>query len=292
MNALPEFPWDHCPRFNGVEAVQESFDEFYKQIPALSNENEERRHIIPSTFTPELSTSSQKNTLDFAAGDVDKKTVFIDPLLLLQNSDLPKDLQVTGPEDPKIDTIYYRVALSFWIRRKFHDTEGYELNPNLFKYYLKLWKNPEMLNRVRKFILAHEFAHIHHNHTKWRWDFITTVGLTGMLFYCCGVMPLDFAVGMSYTIFYLLFLVRRCFRYSLYTNDEMKADLTAYKLTKDLKAAKKCFKIMDKIESIRWRQTPWYQKINQPLFPEAIFPVSHPSPQERIAYLKELALKA
>lgn len=99
--------------------------------------------------------------------------VQLHPALLVQKKNLPKELQVRGPEDPKFDSMYVH-SFGSWLMREFnipankirHEpgrtvTTAYMLNTDSMATFCAfLQKNPAKYESVLNFILTREFLYL------------------------------------------------------------------------------------------------------------------------------------
>jgi len=223
----------------------------------------------------------------YAAANAKGKTIYLHPLTLLTPSDLPKELQVSGPNDPKLQTSLYFRNLKNWLSQKF-SIPPKELKSlrSFFDLHLRLWDRPHLIKRVKKFAIAHELGHIFHNHTTGQWDKSFSFALS--VFLCLLILEFPFI------LFFPLALIigdtsQRVFRVLRQYSEqykEIEADKAAVELTGDFPAAKAFFKGLDAHYRHARDTMTLFQKIIQVITrPESLFHISHPSPQTRIAYL-------
>lgn len=94
--------------------------------------------------------------------------VFIDvpSLLLLDIDDIPQDLRITNPSDPRLEDDKFVQKISDWISDRFEIPRAKisRLQKEGLKVYLKFIQNPETAKKAIKFIIKHELGHVANNH--------------------------------------------------------------------------------------------------------------------------------
>lgn len=236
-------------------------------------------HIKVSTIT------------SYAAARTNNKTVYLHPLTLLEPSDLPRELQVSGPNDPKLQTSLYFRNLKTWLSQKFSIPEKeFTSLRTFFDFHLRLWEKPHLIKRVKKFAIAHELGHIFHNHTTAQWDRFFAFVLT--LFFCfliVDIVPLALYCASAFVVADASQRLLKALRQYSEQYQEIEADKAAIKLTGDFPAAKAFFKGLDAhYKRVRDSMTPLRKIVRFITAPERFFHLSHPSPQTRIAYLEKV----
>lgn len=225
-----------------------------------------------------------------------RRFINLHPLMLLKPNDIPKELQLSGLDDPLLREDDYYIKLLKWVCEKFNleEKDFGELIEfrGLFQTYLRFWKDPESITNVQNFALAHEVGHLHHKHTSYMLDFVLSIVLT-----CCVTAVLFFNTSLllviagATTTYLVSSVALRCFNLLYYRDDERVADLTALKLVKTTKGAELLFETIHKVQELIWKKIPWFQKIYLfAFYPEAFLHLSHPAPKDRIAYIKEAHL--
>lgn len=217
-------------------------------------------------------------------------TIYLHPLLLINPSEIPKDFFTD--RDHEESSPFYKI-LAIWLQNKFNLKKSFKISRNLLNTYLEIWKKPELVDEVRHFILAHEFAHHYYNHFKRPWHLLLSFFVTCVIV-CLFASSLT-AEAMFFVTYFTLKVtnvVVTCLFLYYYRKNEVAADLLAYKLTQQTKGAKVFFEAVDKTKTTEWNRLPTWKKIYTVVVqPEAVFPLSHPSPKTRIDYLEAAAAK-
>ncbi|NGX60463.1 MAG: hypothetical protein KR126chlam3_01637 [Chlamydiae bacterium] len=230
----------------------------------------------------------------YAAALPEKTTLLLHPLALLGPEDLPKDLQVEGPDDSKLHSDKYFFRLKVWL------TETFGMDPStlcnlreFFDVHLRTWKNPQMIDRIKRFAIAHEIGHIFHRHIPGNWDrfYSFSVSLV-MVIFLFAFFPFYLAAILSILVIDVSKRAFKALREYSEQYQEKEADFSAVQLTKDLPAAKAFFHALDESHKHQWDQNSWLEKfLRILLLPETCFHISHPSPQARIQYLQNAQVK-
>jgi len=247
------------------------------------SESELRRKYLPTVkveVDPVLSSG-------FAAADISERKIVVHPLFLLKPDDLPEELRCTGPEDSHLKSKEYFKQLTKWMGEKFKlqkkDLIGME---KLFPIYLSIWESGEDPSHFKEFTIAHEAGHIFHKHGAFPWEIL--VGLVASscaMVWFWGSLLLIPMVVVAYKV---SVVVPRCLRMLYYRSQEKEADLFALKHVGSIKGAETVFENVDKIQKIVRKNLSWCATISLLVSqPEHFFPLSHPAPLDRIAYLKE-----
>lgn len=226
----------------------------------------------------------------YAAAHAKDKTVYLHPLTLVEPSDLPRELQVSGPNDPKLQTPHYFKKLKNWLSQKFSIPKSdLQSLRTFFDLHLRLWEKPHLTKRIKKFAIAHELGHIFHHHTTGQWDKFFAFVLTLFLLLQILEIPLALYFASALIISDVSQRLLKALRQYSEQFKEIEADKTAIQLTRDFPAAKAFFKGLDAhYKRVRDSMSP-FQKIIQAITrPETLFHLSHPSPQTRIAYLEKV----
>lgn len=226
------------------------------------------------------------------AACIGRKKIFIPLLFLLRPEEIPEQLLPTGPNDPILsDASYYRV-LKTWLQNTF-DLEANQLKdlPKFLKPYLHLWKDPEMIERMNRFALAHEVSHIYHNHQTGNWDRYCALIITFVVSMLFIEVPFFSWFLLTYSVFTLSSLALSSIRQYSERQHEVQADQTALKITQDLPAAVALFSRLDAFSERQWEKIPLWQKVVITLSaPSYVLHLSHPSNRDRIRYLTESSL--
>lgn len=225
---------------------------------------------------------------EVAAALCDQKKLHIHPLLCISPEDLPSQLRVSGPDDPVLKTGLYFAQLKKWLAIKFDLPEknlhGLE---KIFTAYLHIWEDPKMCDRVRKFTIAHEMAHIYHQHSTWDDQ---VLALIISYFITCLVCIVEITLD-PFALFITLFVVSSIVFEQIYLyisrQQEHEADLTAFKVTKDWKAAETLFTAFHLLRRERWNKLWLIEKIFHTISSHK----THPLPEERMQYLQRMGTK-
>jgi len=229
------------------------------------------------------------------------KHLFLHPFLLINPNDLPNDLQWNGLDD-SFNKDYVKRLMS-WTCEKFNLTEsqlGCRANfGELFQIYHKyIWKNPDKIEHVKNFILAHEVGHLsqppHRNPSSWH--FYVAIALT-----CCiaailwvSTTPLSIIIGTIVTFQVSRFALKWfAYKFNGHKERELQADLAALKILKTVEGAEIVFDALHAQDEQEKKWGGWKLNVLIALFePAAFINLTHPEPKERIAYLKEAQARA
>jgi hypothetical protein len=219
------------------------------------------------------------------------KQIYLHPLMLCSFNDFPEDLRpdANGEFTPNED---YFKRLGLWVREKFNLKKNPQADLSQAMHFL-LWYNSPNINHVKDFALAHEVGHLHHRHGSSLWNGVLFIALTA----CIGTIlymttPLIVAILVTIVAFVVLRIAVRCFPYLVLNkrNDEKEADLTALKLVKTTAGAEDYFTAVQTVRQHFLKPLPWHKKVRQLISkPEVFFRLTHPEPNERIAYIKKFA---
>lgn len=261
---------------NGLDHYQKMASQYYRQMAGRSDVE-----VKVSPFSVPGSGST-------ARANSKTNTIFLHPLFLISPDTLPTELQVSSPDDSKLQSDTYFVELEK------HLTETFDIAPKellnlefLFKTQLKLWEQRNLLERMKCFIIAHEVGHIFHGHTRKSPNEILIYLIAFSLsFAYCKNLSLSTALVTLAVNQFMQRTLRATYQYAQ-QHHEKEADLKAHEVTQDLEAACAYFMVIDKIYKDAWKKLSVFQKCKKIFFtPEFIFPISHPSPQTRIAYIQ------
>lgn len=235
--------------------------------------------------------------IHYVGADTEKHTIYIHPLLLITPSNLPKHLAIDGPNDSILNQPSYFSNLSAWLSKQFSlNTRYFDSLPSLFHQHIRFWDTPKTLDRIRRFALAHEVAHIHLNHRKNFWE--NKVG--AVTFFAVGALALSsfhslafsllYATGIAYVVLRISSALRKYFQQQAF---EKEADLAAIKITKDYEGAKLFFEALHNTTVSSWHHLSAWQKLYRVITsPEELLDLSHPSPQTRLQYIRKEISKA
>lgn len=257
----------------------------------LSAFRKEATHFYSEmTGTPQNVSVKISPLPDIIHTSLSHKTLLIHPLFLLSPEDFPTHLRVSGPEDAKIRSSRYFSSLQKWLSREFHIQKSHLLGlEKKLLFHVHLWKRPAMIDRIKRFAIAHEIAHLALRHKQGTWDWYVSLAVsviaTIALF---ALLPFAISVFLSMLATYSAFRFFAGARALLEKNDEIEADRAAVKATKDIEAAKACFAVLKEYQDFKWKNASLTQKMLTFLFrTEEILPISHPTPQSRTTYLTE-----
>ncbi|NGX26934.1 MAG: hypothetical protein K940chlam6_00861 [Chlamydiae bacterium] len=231
----------------------------------------------------------------YAMAMPNNKKMYLHPLTLIGPEDLPKDLQVKGPEDPRLQSSEYFMRLKSFLARKFEiDPKKISNLRAIFDMHLRTWQRPHLIDRIKRFAIAHEMGHLFHQHLTRSWDrffsFVFSILITVLLL---ELLPIYLAIVLSIGVSDVSRRAFKALREYSEQYQEKEADYIATKITKDFTAAKSFFKALDASYKFQWDSASWMEKLSRILFhTESLFNISHPSPEARIQYLQAAHLKA
>lgn len=241
----------------------------------------------------------------------------IHPLFFLCPENIPEEIRSLLADNETAGI----AALQRWIKRMFNIPNNYRTysgDSHYYivdfkepaKFYLRLWEKPEMLERVKKYIVTRSIL----QSTKTQWSDINSLAMfnypagqtacikmmiitiLGVIVMLLGFMPYTFI--HSDKIFALLFAAffqvvglaliwlafSTCSEVFQAKRLEKEIDVEALKITKDFEAAKFFFEALHKHhEENTWTLTRWIFKPIDYLFGEK-------SLEQRIQYLEEVEL--
>ncbi len=239
---------------------------------------------IPSTIP------SYKIVVDgsapLAKADPSNKEIHIHPLLQVDPDDIPPTLRLSGPDDPRINDYRFMERFKDWLSEAHHipPSKLKNFEPEL-RLHLEMWQQPKLLERMQQFAIAHEIGHIAMNHYSFPWEIFFSVALTVTLYVL--LMPGVGALLVSIPVGFVSYKVFHSMRLFSLRHQEGEADRYALKLTGDLTAGVALIECLEKAKAKAWENTSFLSKISTTLLsPERVFPISHPSPQARIAALE------
>jgi hypothetical protein len=229
-------------------------------------------------------------SVPYAAARPDTKILYLHPLVLLSPKDLPRDLRITGGDDPKLRSSAYFLKLKNFLSRTFQiDAEHIPALEKVFLVHARLWEKPHLLNQVRKFVIAHEVSHIYFGHATRLWDapLAQIVSLVATVFFL-GAFALPVALVVSLVMIHIFFQGFKLLRGFSQQFQEREADLKALEITKDFPGARAFFKALDQSYQDEWNQESILEKLSRILFyPESLVRSTHPAPLKRIEYLRK-----
>ncbi|MDN3506054.1 MAG: M48 family metalloprotease [Simkaniaceae bacterium] len=225
----------------------------------------------------------------YAAALPKTKTLYMHPLTAIGPSDLPTNLRVTGPDDPKLRSPHYFHHLKSFLANKF-DIDPTKLTNlrSIFDMHLRTWQNPKLISRIKRFAIAHEVGHIFHGHQTRSWDkffgYILSVIISVALL---EFLPFFTAILCTIAVADVCYRGFKALREYSEQYQEKEADLKALEVTSDFIGAKAFFKALDRSYQKNWNQLNLWQRCQRAiLHPESLFHISHPSPETRINYLR------
>ena len=263
---------------------------------AVSSLRSEAESLFSSlTHQSEQITVKVSGKVSFAGIFTHTRELHVNPLLLITPDDLPPHLQVTGLEDPLLKLPQFFNVFKSWLAERFNlPPESLNDFESLLLVHVEWWKSSALFQRTKKFILAHEIAHAYYMHVsiKWekRWAALFAFPFVALAFLLFSGLE---CILISLGIYSIALKVFRAIRKYSDQHQEKTADLTALHLTSDFPAAKNFFVGIKQMIQRAENQSTFFNKIIRVLFyPETFLNLEHPSPQVRIQYLKEAALKA
>lgn len=219
----------------------------------------------------------------------DSKRIYLHPLMLCNFNDFPEELRPNAKGQFAPNDDYFK-RLKSWVIEKFNLKEN-QLPDLSHAMHFLLWYNSPNINLVKDFIIAHEVGHLHYRHGKYQWYGLVVIAITACIASTlCMTTPLIVAISATIVTFLVLRIAARCFPYLILNkkDDEKVADLTAIKLVKTIAGAEDYFTSVLTVQQHFHRPSPWHKKVRQFFTqPEVLFRLTHPTPKERLAYIKE-----
>jgi len=231
-------------------------------------------------------TSMTKLSGRVISDQVVAKVVHIHPLFALRREDLPKDLQIEGGDDDRLygETDYYE-KLDAWLSKHFKgDVKTNPTTRRIFLPYATLWEDPELTEKFQDFVLAHEVAHLFHEHRGWD---VTGWEIAAAL--TCGALLLlgELSLSVAASAFLIAAFALHQFHLYISRKEEYEADLSAYKILKDLDGAEAACMMFQFRRDLAWGRFSMVEKFLQTLCPFS----THPTPDARIAALRAATLE-
>lgn len=169
-----------------------------------------------------------------------------------------------------------------------------------FHFFLKLMQDPDLAQRAKKFILAHEVGHVLQDSLLVQLGFFFTVLCCvscALIFFASqlSLPPLVYGITLVVSLniapqFFAKVIAARCFRFQ-----ESRADDFTHRVMGDIDAAKHSFAAYEKMLDVmdrRFAKQSVLGKIASILFnPDGVFHLTHPSSQERLENLREGVVK-
>lgn len=212
------------------------------------------------------------------------KKIYLHPLMLCNFNDFPEDLRPKANGELTLNS----KRLDSWVIEKFNLKKN--LQADLSPMHFLLWYNSPNINLIKDFAIAHEVGHLHHRHGSSLWNGVLFITLTASIgIVLCMTAPLIVAILVTIVAFVVLRIAARCFPYLFLKkrDDEKEADLTALKLVKTTAGAEDYFTAIQTVRQHLSKPVPWHKKVLQLINkPEVFFRLTHPEPNERIAYIK------
>lgn len=267
-------------------------EEFQRRLKEVQEMNWISFPLSTLSVAPEIEVNSDVSIAAVVHTLWKPGSICINPLFLLKKDDIPSHLRIDDPNDPRLQDRNYFDALSAWLSATCEiDKPSPERLQTSFPFFLKLMQDPDLAQRAKKFILAHEVGHVLQDSLPVQLGFFFTVLCCvscALIFFASQLSLPPLVCGITLVVslniapqFFAKVITARCFRFQ-----ESRADDFAHRVMGDIDAAKHSFAAYEKMLDVmdrRFAKQSVLGKIASILFnPDGVFHLSHPSPQERL----------